>query len=144
MDWIAAKVLLRKNLSERQLELFSRAGQAWICVGAGEIAQNFTLSVGVNEIWTRKTLQDHWPHLYAVLRCVYGMPAALYNIHTKGGLISESFFHWLQSPKECAKHCSEHLLYSLGDRPQDKDFGHFLGDSSQSEKISEITPPLLS
>ena len=72
------------------------------------------------------------------------MPAALYNIHTKGGLISESFLHWLQSPKECAKHCSEHLLYSLGDRPQDKDFGHFLGDSSQSEKISEITPPLLS
>ena len=32
---------------------------SWICVGAGEIAQNFTLSVGVNEIWTRKTLQDH-------------------------------------------------------------------------------------
>ena len=73
------------------------------------------------------------------------MPAALYNIHTKGGLISEDFLHWLQSPKKCAKHCSEHLLFSLDiDRAQDKDFGPFLGYWSQSETLSEIMPPLLS
>ena len=27
-------------------------------------------AVGVNEIWTRKTLQDHWPHLYVLVVCV--------------------------------------------------------------------------
>ena len=29
----------------------------------------------------------------------------------KGGLISESFLYWLQSPKKCAKNYPEHLLF---------------------------------
>ena len=30
---------------------------------------------------------------------------------SKGGLISEKFSCWLQSPKKCAKHYSVHLLF---------------------------------
>ena len=29
----------------------------------------------------------------------------------KGGLISEKFSHWLQSPKKCANHYPEHVLF---------------------------------
>ena len=35
----------------------------------------------------------------------------LYNELAKGGLISESFSYWLQSPKKCAKHYPDHLLF---------------------------------
>ena len=47
-------------------------------------------------------------------------------VNTKGGLISESLSLWLKSHKKGAKnHYHEHLL-------------GFLGDLSQSEKLSEI------
>ena len=45
--------------------------------------------------------------------------------HCRGRLISEHFSVWLQSPKKGAK-----------SRP-------FFGDWSQSEKLSEINPPLI-
>ena len=49
----------------------------------------------------------------------------------KGGLISESFARWLQSPQKCAKHYPEHLLLYQVDRAQDSDL---LEDWSRNEK----------
>ena len=65
-----------------------------------------------------------------------------YLIYTKGGLISESFSFWLKSPKMGAK--SRSWASSLFvDSPQGCSLVPIFGDLSQSEKLSEIKPPLL-
>ena len=44
-------------------------------------------------------------------------------------------------PKKVTNHYPEHLLFQM-DSAQDSDLAPFLGDMSQSEKLSEIKPPL--
>ena len=58
---------------------------------------------------------------------------------TKGGLIS-SFSRLLKSPKRCAKNYPEH--YPSKEKMLRIILGTFFGDWSQSEKLSEIKPPL--
>ena len=56
----------------------------------------------------------------------------------KGGFIAESFSFWLKSPKKAPNHSPE-------SSPKKKMFSNlapFFGDLSQSEKLSEIKPPL--
>ena len=60
----------------------------------------------------------------------------------KGGLISEKFSLWLQSPKKCAKS----LSWALSTKREDVQytFWHILfGDWIQLETNSEIKPPLV-
>jgi len=54
---------------------------------------------------------------------------------SKGGIFSKSFSLGLKSPKKS-------ILF-LGDSAQDSDLAHVIGDLSQSEKHSDIKPPLL-
>ena len=60
----------------------------------------------------------------------------------KGGLVSESFSHWFKSvsPKKCQNTVLStiHLTKSA----QESDLTPYFGDSSQSEKLSEIKTPL--
>ena len=63
--------------------------------------------------------------------------------YSKGGLISESFSLWLKSPKTGAKSLSWELLTKREDAQDKKCSVSFFGDLSQSEKRSEIKPPLV-
>jgi hypothetical protein len=60
---------------------------------------------------------------------------------TKGSLISERFSFWLQYLKNG---CQITILSTIHKRRngQDSDLIHSFGDLSQSEKLSEIKPPL--
>ena len=54
----------------------------------------------------------------------------------KGGLISRSFSVYLAP--NCAKHCPQNLLFRWIEHRICSDLAHFLGDWSQSQKLSEI------
>ena len=59
----------------------------------------------------------------------------------KGSLISELFLFWLKFPKKVPSQYPVH--YSLKEKMLRMVIWHFLGgDLSQSEKLSEIKPPL--
>ena len=57
----------------------------------------------------------------------------------KGGLILESFSRFLKSPQKGAKNFSLH--YPQIEEAKDRD-GYFFGEI-ESEKLSEVKPPLL-
>ena len=78
--------------------------------------------------------QNHDPCVIELKHCFTNKAMVRY-IFTKVGLISESFSCWLQSPTKCSKNYSD--LY-----PRRIVCGIFLGDLSQSKKLSEIKPPL--
>ena len=62
---------------------------------------------------------------------------------TKGGLISESFFSSSSIlQKKVPNHYSDHLIRWMISSVQDSDLASFLGDLSQSDKLSEIKLPL--
>ena len=63
------------------------------------------------------------------------------QVRTKGGLISESFSLWFESPKKVLNHTPEHIhlkvkrIHTYG---QESDLPLSFGDSSQTEKNYEI------
>ena len=57
------------------------------------------------------------------------------QVRTKGGLISESFLLWFESPKKVLNHTHDHIHLFVKRIV-------WSGDSSQSEKLSEIKLPL--
>ena len=60
----------------------------------------------------------------------------------KGGLISERFLIWLQSPKKVPNHSPQH--YPPREKLLKAVIWHlFFGDWSKNEKVSDIKPPLL-
>ena len=62
---------------------------------------------------------------------------------TKGGLISEMFSFWLQYLKTgCQITILSGILKRKDAQNSDLNLMHIFGDLSQSEKLSEIKPPL--
>jgi hypothetical protein len=57
-------------------------------------------------------------------------------------LISESFSICLKSRKKRCQIIPEHLVLRAKDGVKESDLAPFFGDLSQSEKLSEINPPL--
>ena len=76
-----------------------------------------------------------------VVEITFFLPSHM-HASTKGGLISESFSLQLKSPKLAAKSFSFLREDAQGDSAEDRDLASFFGDLSQSEKLSEIRPPL--
>jgi hypothetical protein len=58
----------------------------------------------------------------------------------KGSLISEPFSYWLKSPKK--RQITPLSTIHLIENAQRSDLAPIFGDLSQSEKLSEIKPPL--
>ena len=60
------------------------------------------------------------------------------TLKTKGGLISECFTLWLQSPKNVPNHYPE----LFPPKEDTSDLVHSLGDWNKCGNLSEIKPPL--
>ena len=58
-------------------------------------------------------------------------------IHLKGGIISDSFSRWLQTPIKCAKKYPDRVLFRW------IVIKHFYGRLEPKQKNSEIMPPLV-
>ena len=92
----------------------------------------------------KRPFEINWPlvglHMRSVTNflfpgCFEGTKVLLRRVHTKGGVISESFSIWLKSPKKVPNHDPEHY-------PPKTFCTVFFGYLSQSENPFEIIPPL--